>query len=194
MFSYRRLLVVAIATVGIIIPATSAARTNAAPRHRHCAKTFTIEMFDGAADRTYSGTDLPKKGAYGHLWHYAKCMRGHHGWGRAITLWAKERDAWNARRHPPASYTTQVVSYYDDAGTHCCGYYSHYGVADCANYTDNCYPMGTQVEFCYRSCITATVDDHGPYISGRYWDLNTNTAEAIGFTGTGVGPVQWRLK
>jgi rare lipoprotein A (peptidoglycan hydrolase) len=31
--------------------------------------------------------------------------------------------------------------------------------------------------------VTATVDDRGPYAGGREWDLNQNTAGALGFNG-----------
>jgi rare lipoprotein A (peptidoglycan hydrolase) len=34
--------------------------------------------------------------------------------------------------------------------------------------------------------VTATVDDRGPYVGGRDWDLNQNTAAALGFGGVGT--------
>ena len=34
--------------------------------------------------------------------------------------------------------------------------------------------------------MTATVDDRGPYVGGRTWDLNQNTAAALGFGGVGT--------
>jgi rare lipoprotein A (peptidoglycan hydrolase) len=33
--------------------------------------------------------------------------------------------------------------------------------------------------------VTATVDDRGPFVGGRTWDLNQNTAAALGFGGVG---------
>ena len=33
--------------------------------------------------------------------------------------------------------------------------------------------------------MTATVDDRGPFVGGRTWDLNQNTAAALGFGGVG---------
>jgi rare lipoprotein A (peptidoglycan hydrolase) len=34
--------------------------------------------------------------------------------------------------------------------------------------------------------VTAVVDDRGPYVSGRDWDLNQNTAGALAFDGVGT--------
>ena len=31
--------------------------------------------------------------------------------------------------------------------------------------------------------VTATVDDRGPFVAGRDWDLNQSTAGALGFGG-----------
>jgi rare lipoprotein A (peptidoglycan hydrolase) len=33
--------------------------------------------------------------------------------------------------------------------------------------------------------VSATVDDRGPYVGGRDWDLNQKTASALGFSGVG---------
>ena len=45
-------------------------------------------------------------------------------------------------------------------------------------------PCGTQVTFRYGGrTVTAVVDDRGPYVGGREWDLNQNTAAALGFDG-----------
>lgn len=41
-------------------------------------------------------------------------------------------------------------------------------------------PCGGRVRLCYRGCTTATVDDHGPYVSGRVFDLNPAVKAAIG--------------
>lgn len=71
-----------------------------------------------------------------------------------------------------------VASWYDDAGGTACGYHTHYGVAN------KTLPCGTQVTFRLGGrSVTATVDDRGPFIPGRTWDLNQNTAAALGFSG-----------
>jgi rare lipoprotein A len=77
-------------------------------------------------------------------------------------------------------YRTAVASWYNDGGNTACGFHAQYGVA---NRTLRC---GTTVAFRYGGrSVTATVDDRGPYVGGRDWDLNQNTAAALGFGGVG---------
>ncbi|MBS3956906.1 MAG: hypothetical protein KGZ40_05200 [Clostridiales bacterium] len=53
-------------------------------------------------------------------------------------------------------------------------------------------PFGTQVQFEYRGrVVTAVVNDRGPHIAGRVWDLGPGTAKALGFTG--VATVNYRI-
>lgn len=195
----RRALAVALITAGLV-PATSAAQVSAAYGPQACAKLFTLAEFDRAATAAYSGTDLPPRGAYGHLWRYARCVRPPGTTAQALRLWRTRYGEWVARRHPPMNYSE--VSWYNDAGTTASGWHATYGVADCG--TDGvCYGFGTRIEFCYpvvygesgretaTRCVVATVDDHGPYVHGRDFDLNQNTAAAIGFGG--LGTVAWRV-
>jgi hypothetical protein len=78
-------------------------------------------------------------------------------------------------------YHQTVASWYDDGGTTGCGFHAYYGVANVS------LPCGTQVSFMYGGRqVTATVDDRGPYVGGRTWDLNQNTAAALGFAGVGA--------
>ena len=53
-------------------------------------------------------------------------------------------------------------------------------------------PFGTRIEFSYngRTCI-AVVQDRGPHVSGRIFDLGPGTARTLGFSG--VGTVQYRI-
>ena len=178
-----------LALTGIALPIVTASATVG-----HCHKTFTLKMFERAADYTYAGIRTPSRGAYGRLGRYARCQRPPSSEARARTVWGRERAAWKLRRNPPAppmSYAT--ASWYNDAGQTASGWHSYYGVADCGSGGGPCYGFGTRIEFCYHGCVTATVDDHGPYIAGRAFDLNQNTAAAIGFDGVGVGTVDWRI-
>jgi len=77
-------------------------------------------------------------------------------------------------------FAADVASWYNDAGNTGCGFHATYGVAN------RNLPCGTKVRirFGHRS-VTATVDDRGPYVGGRNWDLNQNTAAALGFSGVG---------
>ncbi len=53
-------------------------------------------------------------------------------------------------------------------------------------------PFGTQVQFEYKGrTVTAVVNDRGPHIAGRVWDLGPGTAKALGFGG--VGMVNYRI-
>jgi hypothetical protein len=78
-------------------------------------------------------------------------------------------------------FVQTVASWYNDAGSTACGFHAYYGVAN------RSLPCGTQVTFLDGGRrVTATVDDRGPYVGGRDWDLNQNTAQALGFGGVGT--------
>lgn len=78
-------------------------------------------------------------------------------------------------------YQTAVASWYDDAGSTACGFHARYGVANLS------LPCGARVSFRYGGrTVRAIVDDRGPYVGGREWDLNQNTAAALGFSGVGT--------
>jgi rare lipoprotein A len=78
-------------------------------------------------------------------------------------------------------FRESVASWYTDGGGTACGFAAHYGVAN------RTLPCGTKVTF--RSggrSVTAVVDDRGVFVGGREWDLNQNTAGALGFGGVGT--------
>lgn len=73
------------------------------------------------------------------------------------------------------------ASWYNDGGNTACGFHASYGVAN------RTLPCGTKVAIRYNGrSVTATVDDRGPYVGGRDWDLNQTTAAALGFGGVGI--------
>jgi rare lipoprotein A len=75
-------------------------------------------------------------------------------------------------------FRQSVASWYYDGGATACGFHAGYGVAN------RTLPCGTKVTFSYGGrTVTATVDDRGPFVGGREWDLNQNTAAALGFGG-----------
>ncbi len=91
-------------------------------------------------------------------------------------------DDTNAGSTRPAGqvtvYDQSVASWYDDGGSTACGFHAGLGVANVS------LPCGTKVRFRYAGrSVTAVVDDRGPYVGGREWDLNQNTAAALGFSG-----------
>lgn len=149
---------------------------------------------------TVPGTILPRaKGrrirleAYtGNHWHTAAVAKtGSQGRFRlnftphSPTEWLRVRfggnrsNAATSRRAGRVTVFNQsTASWYDDGGATACGYHATYGVANLS------LPCGTKVTFVYNGrSVTATVDDRGPYVSGREWDLNQNTAGALGFSG-----------
>jgi rare lipoprotein A len=80
------------------------------------------------------------------------------------------------------AFHESIASWYYDGGNTACGFHAFYGVANTS------LPCGTKVLFRHGGReVTATVDDRGPFVGGRTWDLNQNTAAALGFGG--VGPV-----
>jgi hypothetical protein len=95
-------------------------------------------------------------------------------------------DRINSRTTEPAGRVTvygnqAVASWYDDSGSTACGFHAGLGVAN------RSLPCGTKVRFHYGGrSVTAVVDDRGPFVGGRDWDLNQNTAAALGFSGVGT--------
>ncbi len=76
------------------------------------------------------------------------------------------------------TFTQSVASWYSDGGSTACGFHAFYGVAN------KTLPCGTKVTFQYGGrTVNATVDDRGPFVAGRTWDLNQNTAAALGMGG-----------
>ena len=77
-------------------------------------------------------------------------------------------------------FRQSVASWYNDGGNTACGFHAYYGVAN------RTLPCGTRVTFDYGGrTVNAVVDDRGPFVGGREWDLNQNTAGALGFGGVG---------
>jgi Lytic transglycolase len=94
-------------------------------------------------------------------------------------------DAQNTPRSIPAGTATVlspvVASWYDDAGNTACGFHAYYGVANLS------LPCGAHVTISNgHTTVVATVDDRGPYVGGRVYDLNQNVAQALGFGGVGT--------
>ena len=185
MFSFKRVFVALILTVGLL-PMTSIAREVAAPRH--CARTFTVRRAERAARVAWADTRTPSARDWRALFYFVRCQRNLAA--RPYVHWYYQHQAkLNSQRRWEAAHPIQyaVASWYDDAGSTACGFHAYYGVA---NKTLAC---GTQVTFYYGGHqVTAVVDDRGPYVWPRVWDLNQNTAGAVGFTG--VDSVGYRIR
>ncbi len=74
--------------------------------------------------------------------------------------------------------TERVASWYYDGGSTACGFHATFGIAS------RTLPCGSHVTLSYHGhTVTATVDDRGPFVAGRDYDLNQNTAAALGMYG-----------
>ncbi len=69
-----------------------------------------------------------------------------------------------------------VASYYDDSGPTASGRHYTYGFA--ALIFGN--QWGKKILFCARRCAYGWLDDHGPYVGGRTFDLNIRLKYATG--------------
>lgn len=164
-----------------IVAAIAAAAIPVHDSRSYCSKTFTVAMDHRAAGAIYAGTRDVSRHELGVLGYIEMCQRHPRNQARVRVFNRAAAAAWNTRRNPPLS--TGLASWYDDAGQTASGSHSYYGVAVCGS-AGPCYSFGTQITFYYNGrSVTATVDDHGPYAGGRNFDLNQNTAAALGFSG-----------
>jgi rare lipoprotein A len=135
-------------------------------------------------------------GGSGHSWHSLSAARtGRHGVfdlrytpGGTGQQWLHVQFAGDrhnvgswARAGRVTVFRPSLASWFTDGGATACGFHAYYGVAN------KSLPCGTKVTFRYGGrSVTATVEDRGPYVGGREWDLNQNTAAALGFGGVGT--------
>jgi rare lipoprotein A (peptidoglycan hydrolase) len=76
-----------------------------------------------------------------------------------------------AKKHP---MQTSLASWYGDGGATASGAHYKYGVAH------KTIAFKTRIRMCYQSrCVTVKVQDRGPFISGREWDLNPAAKDAL---------------
>ena len=160
----------------------------ASPPRADCSRVFTVHEARVYADRIYAGDGLVTRRELRRLGRMEMCQRN----PRAQPV-ARRVDHAAARAHTlrvyavehPWSYAT--ASWYDDSSGRCAfGPCLSDGVANLS------LPDGTRVEFSYGGRIAfAVVDDRGPYVDGRTWDLDQNVAGALGFSG--VGSVGYRI-
>ena len=78
------------------------------------------------------------------------------------------------RHHPPMQRA--LASYYDLGGTTACGTSAQSGLAFASLFL----PCATRVRMCAARCATAVMDDRGPYVSGRLFDLNVSLRNTLG--------------
>jgi len=155
-----------------------------APHHRHCTKLYTVSQDMRIARSIFNSAGEVTLNQFRLLGYMERCQRVPAA--QKFTRWynrhlRKLRQARIAATKVVALPYAEVASYYYDGGNTASGYHSYYGVAN------KTLPFGTHVTFAYHGAtVEAVVDDRGPYIGGRDWDLNQNAAQALGFGGVDV--------
>jgi rare lipoprotein A (peptidoglycan hydrolase) len=160
-----------------------------------CSRVFTVAETEHAIDRDFRGArnvTASQTAAYRHM---IRCQRFAYNRPKLRRYLAATVRAWRVRRYNaanPIQYAT--ASWYYDQGSTACGFHARYGVASPDVAYIGPWICGRHVEFYFdgRSVI-ATVDDAGPFIAGRSWDLGESTAGALGFSGVqtvGYRPVR----
>lgn len=157
---------------------------NATPTHpfiregKPCAKVFNDTMGRRAILAVYSGSRDVTPGELHMLGRIERCQRDATQTRGLRKFDRRTRHQWWMRRHP--KMFTQLASWYTDAGGTACGFHATYGVANKA------LPCGTHVIARYHGRqITMVIQDRGPYVGDRRWDLNQGSAAALGFSGVG---------
>ncbi len=90
-----------------------------------------------------------------------------------------------AHKHP--GFKRGMASWYRDTDLHtACSFHARYGVAS------RNLPCHTHVTFWHdHHTVTAVVDDRGPYVAGRKWDLDERTARALHVPGVAAVWAKW---
>jgi len=90
----------------------------------------------------------------------------------------------------PQPMSTALASWYAEHGTGACGVDD---VQSGYRFASLILACGTRVRFCHGArCVTATMADHGPYITGRTFDLNANLRAVLACPD--LCTVRWRAR
>lgn len=175
----RKLTLAAAAGTAILTPSPTQAH-----QPRPCARRSTIAGYEHWI-RAHARRGQVPQSAKPRMWMLERCQAHGQPARLAGIRWRIHylRGLTYALTHPLLS---AVASWYSDAGQTASGFHATYGVANLS------LAFGTRVQFVYHGRqIEGVVDDRGPYVGGRTWDLNQNVAAALGFGG--VDTVQYRV-
>ncbi|HLI60259.1 MAG TPA: septal ring lytic transglycosylase RlpA family protein [Solirubrobacteraceae bacterium] len=141
-------------------------------------RTVAVQRRAGRAWHTIA---LGRTGARGGFAVRFRPAADAHGFLRVVFAGDRANGRATAAAGALSVYQPVVASWYADAGTTACGFHATYGVAN------RTLPCGTRVRLRHGDrTVTAIVDDRGPYVYGRDYDLNEATAGALGFSGVGT--------
>jgi rare lipoprotein A len=189
------------ASGGTAAPASTPEPVSVAPQLRLARRSFDVlpgQRMDlrGRMLPSVAGRQVRLQGSDGHTWrtlatartgprggfdlHYRPATAGRRS--LRVLFSGDQRNAGGSRLAGQLNvYDQSVASWYSDGGTTACGFHATFGVAN------RDLPCGTRVSLRYGGrSVTAVVDDRGPFVGGRDWDLNQNTAAALGFAGVGT--------
>lgn len=111
-------------------------------------------------------------------------------WSGVADALVKRDPPRHHRHHRHPSFHSAVASWYSYAGAvqGACGALRPNGVAS------RTLPCWTRLVICARQCVSALVDDRGPFVYSRQFDLSESLAVSVGFDlAAGVGLIRWRL-
>jgi rare lipoprotein A len=141
-------------------------------------RRIAVQRLHGHVWRTVADGRTGRRGGFTVRFHPAATA---HGRLRVVFAGDRANGRATAAAGILAVYEPVVVSWYEDAGTTACGFHATYGVAN------RSLPCGTRVRLRRGGrTLTAVVDDRGPFVYGRQYDLNQTTAGALGFSGVGT--------
>jgi rare lipoprotein A len=140
----------------------------------------TVKLMTRAGRRWHT-LAIGRTGRNGHFGIRYRIRREGASWVRVRFSGNQRLRAASATAGRIVSLAPTVASWYYDAGNTACGFHATYGVAN------KTLPCGTRVTLSYGGrTVVATVDDRGPYVYGRSFDLNQNTARYLGMWGVGT--------
>jgi hypothetical protein len=141
-------------------------------------RTIAVQRLRGHAWRTVAHGRTGRRGGFAVRFRPAP---GAHGALRVVFPGDRSNGRATAGAGMLAVYEPVTVSWYEDGGTTACGFHATYGIAN------RSLPCGTRVRLRRGArTVTAVVDDRGPYVYSRDYDLDQTTAGALGFAGVGT--------
>jgi rare lipoprotein A (peptidoglycan hydrolase) len=160
----------------------------------YCNTLYTAAGTKHKADRIFAGIRHVALKEYRNL-GYREMGLANQAMRAPVRAYDHKRRAQHSRRVQAAQRAAQslsaaLASWYYDGGATASGWHAYYGIAN------KYLPFGTHVLICYpygsSRCVLTTVDDRGPYVGSRTFDLNQDVASALGFGG--VGTVGYRIE
>jgi hypothetical protein len=141
-------------------------------------RTIDVQRLRGHAWRTVANGRTGRRGGFAVRFRPATDA---HGALRVVFPGDRANGRATAGAGMLSVYEPVTVSWYDDGGTTACGFHATYGIAN------RSLPCGTRVRLRRGNrTVTAVVDDRGPYVYSRAYDLSQTTAGALGFAGVGT--------